>query len=54
MPRSLDDEKYSDQEAEQRFLAALKAAVKTPPTPLKSMTPKRTKVQPKKPPKSKP
>jgi hypothetical protein len=31
---------YSDQEAQRRFMAALKAAVNTPPRPLKSMTKK--------------
>jgi hypothetical protein len=42
------DERYSDQEAQQRFQAALKGALNTPPKPLKSMTPKRAKLQPKK------
>ena len=36
---------YSEQEAQQRFMAALKAAVNTPPKPLKSMTPKHPKLQ---------
>jgi hypothetical protein len=44
MPRSPDDE-YSEQEAQQRFMASLKAAVNTPPKPLKSMTPKSNKAQ---------
>jgi len=48
MAKQSEQGQYSEQEAEQRFVAALKAAVKTPPKPLKSMTPKRTKVQPKK------
>ena len=34
------DEMYRDNEAEARFHALLKAAVNTPPAPLKSMTPK--------------
>jgi hypothetical protein len=41
-------DQYSDQEAQQRFQAALKGALSTPPKPLKSMTPKRTKPQSKK------
>jgi hypothetical protein len=36
---------YSEEEAQQRFMAALKAAVNTKPKPLKSMTPKRPKKQ---------
>jgi hypothetical protein len=39
---------YSEREANQRFMAALKAAVNTPPKPLKSMTPKGAKAQRKK------
>jgi hypothetical protein len=54
MPRrvaqSHDD--YSPEEAQQRFIASLKAAVNTPPKPLKSMTPKGAKKQSKKRPKS--
>jgi hypothetical protein len=42
------DEQYSEQEAQQRFLAALKAAVNTPPKPLKSMAPKGVPAQSKK------
>ena len=34
------DEQYSEQEAQWRFMATLKAAVNTPPKPLKSMGPK--------------
>jgi hypothetical protein len=49
MARSPDhqkkDEQYSDEEAQKRFMQSLKAAVKTPPKPLKSMTPKRNKKQ---------
>ena len=32
---------YSEQEAQRRFLGSLKAALNTPPKPLKSMTRKR-------------
>jgi hypothetical protein len=42
------DEQYSEQEAQQRFQAALKGALNTPPKPLKSMTRKRPRAQPKK------
>jgi hypothetical protein len=42
------DDQYSEQEAQQRFMAALKAAVNTPPKPLKSMTPKGVPAQSKK------
>jgi hypothetical protein len=42
------NEQYSDEEAQQRFQAALKGALNTPPKPLKSMTPKRGKAQSKK------
>jgi len=42
------DQKYSEEEAQRRFMASLKAAVNTPPKPLKSMTPKRAKPQSKK------
>jgi hypothetical protein len=42
------DQKYSEQEAQQRFMAALKAAVNTPPKPLKSMGPKGVPAQSKK------
>jgi hypothetical protein len=38
-------EQYSEEEAQRRFLAALKSGVNTPPKPLKSMTPKRPKKQ---------
>jgi hypothetical protein len=48
MDRKKSEEQYSDQEAEQRFQAALKGALNTPPKPLKSMTRKRPKAQPKK------
>ena len=42
------DQQYSEQEAQRRFLAALKAAVNTPPKPLKSMGPKGVPAQSKK------
>jgi hypothetical protein len=42
------EEKYSEQEAQQRFLTAVKAALNTPPKPLKSMTPKGVPAQSKK------
>jgi hypothetical protein len=41
-------DQYSDEEAQQRFQAALKGALNTAPKPLKSMTRKRGKAQPKK------
>ena len=41
-------DQYSKKEAESRFMAALKAAVNTPPKPLKSMTPKGAPSQSKK------
>lgn len=34
------DEQFSEEEAQRRFMAALKVAVNTPPKPLKSMAPK--------------
>ncbi len=42
------DEQYSEQEAQRRFLAALKSAVNTSPKPLKSFTPKGVTAQSKK------
>jgi spore germination protein GerM len=39
---------YSEQEAQQRFAAAVKAALNTKPKPLKSMTPKGVPAQSKK------
>jgi hypothetical protein len=39
------NEQYSEHEATVRFMTALRAAVNTPPKPLKSMTPKRPKKQ---------
>jgi len=42
------NETFSEQEAQQRFMAALKAAVNTPPKPLKSKAPRRARPQRKK------
>jgi hypothetical protein len=39
------DEQYTEEETQRRFLGSLKAALNTPPKPLKSMTPKRPKAQ---------
>jgi hypothetical protein len=41
-------DQYSEQEAQRRFMAALKAAMNTPPKPLKSMGPKGVPTQSKK------
>jgi hypothetical protein len=41
-------DQYSDKEAKARFEAALRGGLSTPPKPLKSMTPKRKKAQPRK------
>jgi len=38
--RKLDTDAYPEPEAQRRFMAALKAAVNTPPKPLESMGPK--------------
>jgi hypothetical protein len=35
-----DNEQYSDEEAQRRFLAAVKAGLNTKPKPLKSISPK--------------
>lgn len=35
-----DNEQYSDEEAQRRFLAAVKAGLNTKPKPLKSIMPK--------------
>jgi hypothetical protein len=45
---SRDNEQYSEDEAQRRFLQSLKAAVNTPPKPLKSLPRKRAKRQSKK------
>jgi hypothetical protein len=47
-PYASESDQYSEQEAEQRFMDALKAAVNTPPKPLKSMGPKGVPAQSKK------
>jgi len=39
------EDQYSDKEARQRFEAALRGGLSTQPKPLKSMTPKRKKIQ---------
>jgi hypothetical protein len=41
-----NDDKFSKQEAQRRFEAALKGAMNTPHKPLKSITPKRPKALP--------
>jgi len=43
-----DNEQYSDEEAQRRFLIAVKAGLDTKPTPLKSITPKGVPAQSKK------
>jgi len=43
-----DNEQYSDEETQRRFLAAVKAGLNTKPTPLKSITPKGVPAQSKK------
>jgi hypothetical protein len=43
--RKQPSEPYTEEEAQSRFLASLKAAVNTAPKPLKSMTRKRPKKQ---------
>jgi hypothetical protein len=43
-----DNEQYSDEEAQRRFIAAVKAGLNTKPTPLKSITPKGVPAQSKK------
>jgi hypothetical protein len=47
MPKREDQ--YSEDEAQRRFMGSLKAALNTPPKPLKMMTRKGAKVQRKKP-----
>jgi hypothetical protein len=49
MIKPTQEDQYSENEAQQRFMAALKAALKTPPMPLKSMTRKGVTAQSKKP-----
>jgi len=43
-----DNDQYSDDEAQRRFVAAVKAGLNTKPKPLKSMTPKGVPAQSKK------
>jgi hypothetical protein len=43
-----DNEQYSDEEAQRRFMVAVKAGLDTKPTPLKSITPKGVPAQSKK------
>jgi hypothetical protein len=43
-----DNEQYSEEEAQRRFLAAVKAGLNTKPKPLKSITPKGVLAQSKK------
>jgi hypothetical protein len=43
-----DNEQYSDEEAQRRFLTAVKAGLNTKPTPLKSIVPKGVPAQSKK------
>jgi hypothetical protein len=45
--RELSDQ-YSEEEAQRRFIAAVKAGLNTKPKPLKSMTPKGVPAQSKK------
>lgn len=48
---SKTQDEYSEQEAQRRFLGSLKAALNSPPKPLKSMVRKGIKAQSKKRPK---
>jgi hypothetical protein len=48
MTRKQTDEQYSEEEAQRRFLAAVKAGLNTKPKPLKSITPKGVPAQSKK------
>jgi hypothetical protein len=41
MTRAQDDEGFTDEEAQRRFEAALRAALNTPPRPLKDRPPER-------------
>jgi hypothetical protein len=47
------NDQYSEQEAERRFLGSLRAALNTPPKPLKNMPKKGVAAQSKKRPKKK-
>jgi hypothetical protein len=45
MKREQNDDQYSEQEAQRRFMAALKAAVNTPPKPLSEMKRKKSRTK---------
>jgi hypothetical protein len=47
-PAKSRDDQYSEEEAQRRFLGSLKAALNTPPKPLKSMARKGVPAQSKK------
>ena len=46
------EDQYSDEEAQRRFIAAVKAGLNTKPTPLKSIAPKGVPAQSKRKPKA--
>jgi hypothetical protein len=48
MTKQTKEDQYSEEEAQRRFIAAVKAGLNTSPKPLKSMTPKRVRAQSKK------
>jgi len=48
MPPRKQDDAYTEEEAQRRFLAAVRAGLNTPPKPLKSMTRKGAPAQSKK------
>jgi hypothetical protein len=48
MKPQIEDDQYSEEEAQRRFMAAVKAGLNTRPKPLKSMTPKGVPAQSKK------
>ncbi|HMG78503.1 MAG TPA: hypothetical protein VK591_07460 [Xanthobacteraceae bacterium] len=48
MTKPKPEDQYSEEEAQRRFLAAVKAGLNTKPTPLKSITPKGVPAQSKK------
>jgi hypothetical protein len=48
MTQQKPDDQYSEEEAQRRFIAAVKAGLNTKPKPLKSMTPKGVLAQSKK------
>ena len=47
-PKPVEGDQYSEEEAQRRFLVAVKAGLNTRPTPLKSITPKGVPSQSKK------